>query len=92
MVAGSPCDPYSVMRQKRFHEDSVMQHRDYSTMFSSVLGMISKYLPSITILEQVLGFDQKFHAASPETPYQRPLLLQLLHRNYNWQLQLHSST
>ncbi|CAE7307438.1 unnamed protein product [Symbiodinium sp. CCMP2592] len=72
MVAGSPCDPYSVMRQKRFHEDSVMRHRDYSTMFSSVLRMIAKYLPFITILEQLLGFDQKFDAASPETPYQRP--------------------
>ena len=77
MVAGSPCDPFRVMRRKRFHPDSVSEHRDYSTMFAGVVGLISKYLPSITILEQVLGFDQKFDAASPETPYQRPLLLQL---------------
>ena len=43
LVSGSPCDPFSTQRNKRFHETSVSDHMDFSvTMGDSVPGLLQR--------------------------------------------------
>ena len=75
LVAGSPCDPYSVIRQKRFSDGNAKRHRDYNATMSSVTAMLQKYGPKVAVLEQVLGFNMPFEAKGVDTPYTRPVVL-----------------
>ncbi len=36
LVSGSPCDPFSTQRNKRFHETSVSDHADFSVTMDTV--------------------------------------------------------
>ena len=36
LVSGSPCDPFSTQRNKRFHETSVSDHMDFSVTMETV--------------------------------------------------------
>ena len=71
MVTGSPCDPFSVQRSKRFRHDAVKTHKDFDTTMDSVVSMYRKFEPSVGILEQVKGFIMPFVAGGAETPLDR---------------------
>ena len=71
LVTGSPCDPFSVQRTKRFNEDAVKSHPDFETTMSSVVAMYQKYEPKVGVLEQVKGFNMPFHSGAPGTPLDR---------------------
>lgn len=70
MMTGSPCDPFSTARTKRFHADSVRSHIDYKTTFKSVVAMYAKYEPVVGIVEQVQGFQRPIETGSDVTPKQ----------------------
>ena len=78
LVSGSPCDPYSCQRPKRFADGSVKDHKDYETTMTSVVAMYQKYQPHVGIMEQVMGFTKPMSTTSApdDTPYRRPALLQ----------------
>ena len=71
LVTGSPCDPFSVQRTKRFRHDDVKSHPDFDTTMTSVVAMYQKYEPKVGVLEQVKGFSMPFHSGSPGTPLDR---------------------
>ena len=71
MVTGSPCDPFSVQRAKRWCNGSVKSHEDYSVTMSAVLQMYTKYEPHVGIFEQVKGFTMPLVAGGTTTPYDR---------------------
>ena len=72
LVTGSPCDPFSVYRAKRFASGSVKSHKDYDVTMSSVLDMYKKFEPHVGIFEQVLGFTQRLESGnSSASPYDR---------------------
>ena len=72
MVTGSPCDPFSVQRAKRFQTGAVKDHVAYKVTMSSVVSMYLKYQPHVGVLEQVMGFTYPLDVTTDETPYQRP--------------------
>ena len=75
MITGSPCDPYSSQRCKRYLDGSVVGHQDFQTTFSSVVAALKKYEPVTSVFEQVMGFTHPFVAGQPDdtdTPYKRP--------------------
>ena len=72
MVTGSPCDPFSVQRAKRFQCGAVKDHVAYRITMSSVIDMYCKYGPHVGVLEQVMGFTYPLDTTTDETPYQRP--------------------
>ena len=72
LVVGSPCDPFSVLRNKRFVDGNVKSHASFETTFTHVVQLVKKYHPYVAIFEQVMGFDMPFTSGSKETPYQRP--------------------
>ena len=82
LVTGSPCDPFSKMRCKRFRTDDVKNHVDYGTTMRHVVDMYMKFEPRVGILEQVLGFSMPFTAGGTETPMQRPALVQALQARF----------
>ena len=72
MVTGSPCDPFSQQRHKRFHTGDVKQHEAYAVTMATVVGMYRRFEPHVGIVEQVKGFLMPFDRTSDETPYSRP--------------------
>ncbi|CAE7208256.1 unnamed protein product, partial [Symbiodinium necroappetens] len=70
-VTGSPCNPFSLRRTKRFADGSVAAHSMSDTTFESVVGFYQRYEPRVGVSEQVLGFDMKTSSSDPTTPYQR---------------------
>ncbi|CAE7297676.1 unnamed protein product [Symbiodinium sp. CCMP2592] len=72
MVVGSPCDPFSVQRAKRFHEGQVKEHRDFYVTMKSLVSMFQVYQPQVAIVEQVKGFLLPLCVGSNETPFHRP--------------------
>ena len=71
MVSGSPCDPFSIQRSKRWHDGSVNHHYQFDITMKSVVQMYLEYEPEKGILEQVWGFTMPFAAGSCETPKER---------------------
>ena len=74
-VTGSPCNPFSTMRAKRFADGSVSGHSMSDTTFDSVVSFYQKYEPRVGVSEQVLGFDMKTSTNDACTPYQRHRVL-----------------
>ena len=72
MVTGSPCDPFSVQRAKRFQMGDVKNHAAYSVTMSSVISMYEKYEPYVGVVEQVMGFLYPLDTTTDRTPYDRP--------------------
>ena len=72
MIAGSPCDPFSTQRAKRFADGAVKCHSSYDTTMVSLVKMFKKYQPHTAVLEQVTGFMMPFESGSAERPYDRP--------------------
>ena len=74
MVSGSPCDPFSTQRAKRFHSGSVVHHSLVDITLSDVISLYKKYEPEKGVLEQVWGFTLRFSEADPRTPKDRRTL------------------
>ena len=58
LVTGSPCNPYSTRRAKRFAEDSISEHSMTTTTMESVVSTYRKYEPHTGIMEQVTVFEK----------------------------------
>lgn len=56
---GTPCDPFSEQRTKRYVNGSVKEHPLYNVTFRDAIGLLRKECaPKAAILEQVMGFDK----------------------------------
>ena len=71
LVCGSPCNPFSKMRGKRFHVDSVMHHKSYNTTFVEAYKAFEAFEPKAAVMEQTAGFGLPFDCSTAETPLQR---------------------
>ena len=71
-MAGSPCDPFSTQRCKRFQTGQVMQHSLAGVTMNTVTSLFARFEPRVGILEQVQGFVMPLTAGATETPCDRP--------------------
>ena len=71
MVTGSPCDPFSTQRSKRFSSGNVKDHSAFDVTMEKVIQLYLKHEPEKGILEQVWGFTLPFAPDDPETPKDR---------------------
>ena len=71
LFTGSPCDPFSALRTKRYADGSVKEHPDFLTTFRDVAAMYARCLPVVGVLEQVLGFLRPFSTTDTTTPYEQ---------------------
>ena len=78
LVTGSPCDPFSRQRPKRFVTGDVRMHAAFDVTMSVLLDMYAKFSPNVGIMEQVLGFLMPMDSTTTETPYSRPGLSMVL--------------
>ena len=67
-ITGSPCNPFSTARCKRFADDSVQQHSMTVTTMRCVVQFYTTWEPRAGITEQVTGFDMRTSASDPTTP------------------------
>ena len=74
-VMGSPCNPYSTKRCKRFVDGDVATHPMNGTTQTSVVEMYKEFEPRIGITEQVRGFQMRTSASEDVSPYDRCSLL-----------------
>lgn len=72
LITGSPCDPFSLQRSKRFAAGSVKMHCDFETTMNGVTQAYVTYKPVVGVMEQVSGFLMPFEAGGTETPFSRP--------------------
>ena len=70
-VSGSPCNPYSVQRSKRFHDGNVVEHSMNDTTMTSVIQWYTKFEPHLGITEQVKGFEMRTSTSVQESPLER---------------------
>lgn len=71
LILGTPCNPFSTQRQKRFAPGSIMAHGLSTHTFDDAYQMLSKVKPVNCIFEQTEGFDKPFDTETTETPLQR---------------------
>ena len=71
MISGSPCNPFSVQRGKRFQPGDVSAHASFSTTMKGVVRMYMRRRPKIGLIEQVMGFAMPFEKGGSETPLSR---------------------
>ena len=69
-VTGSPCNPFSTLRTKRF-VDGAACHSMYNTTSQSVIQFYTLFEPHVGITEQVKGFDMASSPHDTETPLQK---------------------
>ena len=69
-ITGSPCNPFSSQRSKRYVEGNVAAHCSYETTMTSVVDFYETIEPKLGITEQVSGFDKSMSAGSDHTPMQ----------------------
>ena len=74
LFSGSPCDPFSQQRAKRFGDGSVASHYQFDTTMRQVCALYMKYEPEVGVFEQVFGFTMPFVKGGTETPKQRPVV------------------
>ena len=79
LVMGTPCAPFSCMRGKRFHKDSVNQHAAYDLTFTHVYEAAQAFEPAALVMEQSAGFQLKVHSETADTPLNM-LLAFLIHQ------------
>ncbi len=71
LMTGSPCNPYSIQRQKRFASDSVQFHHQFAVTDTYTIKLVTAYEPKKWVFEQVMGFTMPFSTGTKETPKQR---------------------
>ena len=69
-VAGSPCNPFSTQRSKRYVTGDVAAHESFEVTMVSVIGFYRTIEPKLGVTEQVAGFDQPFSHEQRATPLQ----------------------
>lgn len=72
-VTGSPCNPYSTQRCKRFSDGGVASHSMDSTTMTSVIQFYVTWEPHAAVTEQVRGFGMRTSAQDPEPPLNKRL-------------------
>ena len=70
-VTGSPCNPFSTARTKRFADGSVAGHSMTQTTMGSVLDFYQRFEPRAGITEQVKGFGMRVSSTNSETPLEQ---------------------
>ena len=70
-VTGSPCNPFSTQRTKRFSDGSISNHAMSVTTMASVLNFYTAWEPHAGITEQVQGFGMRTSSSDPETPLEK---------------------
>ena len=73
-VTGSPCNPYSTRRCKRFSDESIKNHAMTNTTMCSVIDFYKKWEPRAGITEQVKGFGMRMSSSDPTTPCEKLLV------------------
>ena len=71
LFAGTPCNPFSPMRSKRFSDGSVKSHKMYANTFGDAFDTLTKFNPVSVTFEQSMGFDLPESVDSPVSPLQR---------------------
>ena len=71
LLTGSPCNPFSTMRSKRYQSGNVVGHGDYDITQNSVLQMYKLNTPKVGVTEQAPGFDRPTSSNDPVTPKQK---------------------
>ena len=71
LVSGSPCDPFSLQRTKRFAEGNVKTHQQFDVTMTQVADCYLASEPEKGIFEQVWGFCLPFEKGGSETPKDR---------------------
>ena len=71
-VTGSPCNPFSTYRAKRF-VDGAMCHSMYKTTGEDVVSFYCKYEPHVGVTEQVKGFGMATSSSDEESPMEKLL-------------------
>lgn len=71
LLAGSPCDPYSIQRAKRFKPGAVLDHGLCGVTMDKVVNMFRVFEPKVGVLEQVRGFEMPLEQGSAESPCER---------------------
>ena len=74
-VTGSPCNPFSTFRTKRFADGSVSAHSMTDTTMASVIRFYQKFEPRAGITEQVKGFGMRTSSEDKTTPLNLSLCL-----------------
>ena len=74
-VFGTPCNPFSDQRVKRYRDNSVSRHPLAEVTFRDATSMIVRGDHKCVVMEQVLGFDKREQlgsCAESQTPMRRP--------------------
>ena len=71
MMTGTPCNPFSTMRSKRYASGNLKEHSLFDTTMKSAIALYASVEPKQGIFEQVWGFCQPNEAGSSETPKDR---------------------
>ena len=71
---GTPCNPFSVQRDKRF-KGTVTEHHLAEYTFSDARDMLAKFEPVHAIFEQTEGFAKPLVKGGQKTPQEMLLVL-----------------
>lgn len=71
MILGTPCNPFSVQRPKRFLDGSVREHSMYEQTFKDAFEHLRVFQPLTVTMEQTGGFDLPESKSVSTTPMQR---------------------
>ena len=71
-VFGTPCNPFSEQRTKRYRDNSVVTRPLAEVTFRDAKQMVLKGQRKCLIMEQVAGFDKPEQAGETLTPLRRP--------------------
>ena len=71
-VTGSPCNPFSVQRARRFCTGDVKSHASFDLTDDVLIKFYVAFEPKFGVSEQVLGFDLPLSTTEKTTPYRRP--------------------
>ena len=71
MVIGSPCNPFSVMSPKRFHDGTVKAHSLTVHTFGDIWRMLMKFNPPTATMEQTEGFTMAESKNTKQTPLEQ---------------------
>ncbi|CAE7837858.1 unnamed protein product [Symbiodinium sp. CCMP2592] len=71
LVLGTPCNPFSTQRLKRFCDGSIKGHALSQCTFASAISMLKRFEPPTATMEQTEGFMMRESSASHVTPLQR---------------------
>ena len=78
LFSGSPCDPFSQQRCKRFRDDSVKAHGQFKVSMKEVIDLYKLHEPRKMVFEQVMGFQMPFEKGGKTTPKDMYLVSLLL--------------